>query len=135
MSINVDIKWTKKTQDGLTGTINLSGNTGFSCVCITNLADRILDGVYTAVVDLSPHLQYRTPHLRVPLRDQAAGGDAGLRIHILNDPCQSLGCIGPGEVVDGDAVDNSKLAFNTLMSLLPQDGSEFIVTISTYLAS
>lgn len=131
MTINVDIKWTNQTQDGLTGTINLSGATEFSCVCITNLANRILDGVYTAVVDLSPHLGYLTPHLRVPLRDQAVGGDAGLRIHVGNLASQSLGCIFPGTCVDSNAVDNSTLAFNSLMSLLPRDGSEFIVTITT----
>jgi hypothetical protein len=134
-TIKLDINWTEKTLDGLMGKMEIkaSGATEFSCVCITNLADRILDGTYTAVVDLSPHLQYMTPHLRVPLRDQAAGGDAGLRIHILNDPCQSLGCIGPGETVDGDAVDDSKDAFDALMTLLPQDGSEFTVTIATHI--
>lgn len=79
--------------------------------------------------DLSPRLQYRCPHIRVPLRDQEAGGDAGLRIHIANDPSQSLGCIFPGEQLDGDAVDQSGLAFNDVMKLLPQDGSEFTVNI------
>lgn len=103
-------------------------------MCITNLKDRILDGIYSAIIDLSPRLNYRTPHIRVPLRDEAAGGDAGLRIHKANLPSQSLGCIFPGKNLDGDAVDDSKDAFDTLMSFLPQDGSEFTVTISTALS-
>ena len=111
--------------------LSQDGDLVFSCVCVTNLADRILDGTYAAIIDLSPHLNYRTPHIRVPLRDQAAGGDAGLRIHIANDPDQSLGCIFPGESIDGDAVDSSGGAFESLMSFLPQDGSEFTITIST----
>jgi hypothetical protein len=37
----------------------------------------------------------------------------------------------PGETLDGDAVDDSKDAFDSLMSFLPQDGSEFTITIST----
>ena len=134
-TIKLDINWTEKTLDGLMGKMEIkaSGATEFSCVCITNLADRIEDGTYSAVIDFSPRLQYLCPHIRVPLRDQAAGGDAGLRIHIANDPDQSLGCIFPGESIDGDAVDNSKDAFDALMSFLPQDGAEFAVTISTNL--
>ena len=131
---NVKIVWNEQTTDGLLGRMTLTseaGCSGYDEPCITNLKDRILDGVYTAVIDLSPRLQYLCPHIRVPLRDQAAGGDAGLRIHKANTPAQSLGCIFPGETVDGDAVDDSKDAFDALMSLLPQDGSEFIVSITT----
>lgn len=133
---NVRIEWTSATMDGLLGRMTLINEAGCSVYdepCITNLQDRILDGVYTAVVDLSPRLQYLCPHIQVPLRDQAAGGDAGLRIHAGNLASQSLGCVFPGTCVDGDAVDNSREAFNNLMSLLPQDESEFTVTISTNL--
>lgn len=132
-NIKLDIKWTSKTNDGLLGRMILiqDGDLAYNEPCITNLADRIEDGAYFAVVDLSPHLGYRCPHIRVPARDQAAGGDAGLRIHKLNTPSQSLGCISPGEKVDGDAVDDAKDAFNSLMTLLPQDGTEFIIAITT----
>ena len=112
-------------------TLSQGGCSVFNSVCCTNLQDRILDGTYAAEVDLSPRLQYLCPHIRVPLRDQAAGGDAGLRIHKANTPSQSLGCIFPGESIDGDAVDSSGVAFESLMSFLPQDGSEFTITIST----
>lgn len=142
MTIKLEINWTKKTPDGLFGTMTMTNEAGcsgsepsqalvYNKPCVTNLQDRILDGEYTAVVDLSPRLQYKCPHIRVPLRDEAAGGDAGLRIHKANTPAQSLGCIFPGESVDGDAIDDSKDAFDSLMELLPQDGSEFTVTIVT----
>jgi hypothetical protein len=136
VTINVDINWTSKTEDGLFGqmTLNLNGDLVYNEPCVTNLLHRIADGSYIAVVDLSPRLQYLCPHIQVPLRDVAAGGgDAGLRIHKANTPAQSLGCVFPGETVDGDAVDDSKDAFNTLMAFLPQDGSEFTVTITTNL--
>jgi hypothetical protein len=111
--------------------LNLNGVLAYDEPCITNLEKRIEDGTYTAIVDLSPRLQYLCPHLQVPIRDQEAGGDAGLRIHKANTPSQSLGCIFPGEQLDGDAVDDSKDAFNALMKLLPQDGSSFSVSITT----
>jgi len=131
VTIKLEINWTSQTSDGLLGqmTLNQDGCSVYDKPCVTNLQDRILDGEYTAVVDLSPRLQYKCPHIRVPLRDEVAGGDAGLRIHKANTPAQSLGCIFPGEQVDGDAVDASKDAFDALMSLLPQDGSEFSITI------
>jgi hypothetical protein len=112
-------------------TLTQNGDLVYNEPCVTNLADRILDGTYVAVVDLSPRLQYLCPHIRVPLRDQEAGGDSGLRLHIGNFPYQSEGCIFPGLAIDGNGVDNSKAAFESLMTLLPQDGSEFTVNITT----
>lgn len=111
--------------------INEDGCRVYNAPCVTNLEKRIEDGIYTAICDLSPRLKYRTPHIRVPERDQEAGGDAGLRIHKANAPSQSLGCIFPGEAIDGNAVNDSKDAFNALMALLPQDGTEFTIAIST----
>lgn len=134
--MGIRIGWTSQTMDGLFGTLSVvDGNGGVlhSFPCVTNLKLRILDGDYTAVIDMSPRLQYKCPHIRVPLRDQEAGGDAGLRVHKANEPQQSLGCVFPGEQVDGDAVDDSKDAFNAMMALLPTDGSEFSVSISTQL--
>lgn len=134
--MNIKILWGSQTTDGLFGKLSVvdaSGVVQHSFACVTNLKLRILDGVYIAKVDLSPRLQYLCPHIAVPLRDQKAGGDAGLRIHKANEPSQSLGCIFPGEQVDGDAVDSSKDAFNSMMLFLPQDGSEFSVSIETVL--
>lgn len=124
--------WTNQTSDGLFGRIQVDGND--VCVADTSLAHRILDGTYTARIDLSPRLQYKCPHIQVPLRDVLAGGDAGLRVHKANTPSQSLGCIFPGERIDGDAVDNSKDAFDHLMTLLPHDGSVFDVVILSQLS-
>lgn len=90
--------------------------------------------MYMAKIDLSPRLGYRCPHIAVPLRDTLAGGDAGIRIHIANTPGQSLGCIFPGESLDGDAVDNSSEAFKVLMNALPQD-EPFQVVVSSAIAS
>lgn len=130
----VKIHWLSQTTDGLFGklmVVDSNGDIKLTFVCTTNLELRILDGMYQTIIDMSPRLQYICPHIQVPLRDTEAGGDAGLRIHKANEPSQSLGCIFPGEQVDGDAVDDSKDAFNSMMQLLPQDGSEFCVSIET----
>jgi hypothetical protein len=135
-NMNIQIVWGSTTTDGLFGILTVVDEidvTKCSFPCVTNLKLRILDGTYTAKVDMSPRLQYLCPHIAVPLRDTEAEGDAGLRIHKANEPTQSLGCIFPGEQVDGDAVDDSKDAFNIMMSFLPQDGSTFTVGIQTNL--
>jgi hypothetical protein len=131
--MDIQVKWVSQTTDGLFGRLVVmdAGVAKLTCVCDTNLKLRILDGVYTARVDLSPRLQYLCPHIAVPLRDKEAGGDAGLRVHKANTPGQSLGCIFPGEQIDGDSVDDSKDAFNAMMKLLPQDGTEFGFSIET----
>jgi|HubBroStandDraft_1064217.scaffolds.fasta_scaffold727244_1 hypothetical protein len=130
----IKVLWETQTSDGLFGHIQVwdaNGEMRTAFFCTTNLKLRILDGTYMAVIDMSPRLQYNCPHIKVPLRDTEAGGDAGLRIHKANEPSQSLGCIFPGTAEDGDAVDDSKDAFNGMMSLLPTDGSEFVVMIET----
>lgn len=132
--MDIQIQWGSQTSDGLFGKLSVVDGLGtiqHSFPCVTNLSLRILDGTYTAKVDMSPRLQYLCPHIKVPLRDEKAGGDAGLRVHKANEPSQSLGCVFPGESIDGDAVDDSKDAFNQMMTFLPQDGSEFAVVIVT----
>lgn len=134
--MGIKIDWSSQTSDGLFGTLAVVDDMGLvlhSFPCVTNLKLRILDGTYTARIDMSPRLGYECPHIKVPLRDEEAGGDAGLRVHKANEPKQSLGCVFPGEQVDGDAVDDSKDAFNDMMKLLPQDGSVFSVEIQTTL--
>lgn len=114
-----------ETTDGVFGEMVLQNElVGYTA---ENKAKMILAGVYNAKLDLSPRLRYVCPHIAVPERDKAAGGDAGIRIHILNAPCQSEGCVGVGTAVDGDAVDNSRAAFDALISKLP---SAFLVNIS-----
>lgn len=115
------------TIDGIFGEIWINGT--LVCECVENLSKAVAEGLYDATVDVSPRLGYPCPHIAVPMRDKEAGGDAGIRIHILNEPCQSEGCIGPGTNKDGDAEDNSKTAFNEVMALLPSPGVPFKVLI------
>ena len=131
--MDIQIQWDRQTDDGLFGRLKVmdQGVEKLVCPCDTNLKLRIEDGNYVARVDMSPRLGYKCPHIKVPARDEAAGGDAGLRIHKANEPSQSLGCIFPGESEEDDAVDDSKDAFNAIMALLPQDGTEFNVSIET----
>ena len=93
-------------------------NLDFACYTLENPAYLIPPGTYTLTLDKSPHLGYVCPHLQVPLRDEAAGGDAGLRLHIANLVTQLLGCIALGLQIDGNALDHSEEAFHNLMSLL-----------------
>src|SRR5271165_3403944 len=73
-----DPKWA--TVDGLVGEIHFQGE--FVCYSIERTEVAIKEGTYSAKLDMSPHMGYVCPHLRVPERDTAAGGDAGIRIHI-----------------------------------------------------
>jgi hypothetical protein len=116
----------KTTSDGVFGEMKLNGET--LCVSCENRELMIPEGTYKAKKDMSPRLGYVCPHLEVPSRDEKAGGDAGIRIHILNDPNQSEGCIGAGSQIDGDSIDNSRIAFNRLMIALPE---EFAIKISS----
>lgn len=109
------------------GQMTLDGVT--VCETVENTGKEIAEGLYDAVVDISPRLGYLCPHIKVPLRDNAAGGDAGIRIHILNEPKRSEGCIGTGTNKDGDAEDNSKTAFDHMMALLPAPGVKFKVLV------
>jgi hypothetical protein len=121
------IKRESVTIDGIFGTIEVDGN--LVCKSGENLNRAIPEGLYDAQIDESPRLGYNCPHIRVPLRDEAAGGDAGIRIHIANEPCQLEGCIETGTQLDGDAVDNSRLAFEKLISFLPPPGVPFKVLV------
>lgn len=116
----------KTTADAYFGRVTWNGE--FVCYSMERIAVAIPEGTYSAVIDLSPHLKYKCPHLRVPTRDLAAGGDAGIRIHVANDPNQVEGCIGVGLSIDGDAIDHSQSAFDKLMALLPPN---LTVTVCT----
>ena len=107
----------KQTVDGFLGTLSIDTNP-FTCFTVENLAHAIPEGTYTVKIDLSPRLQIITPHIIVPARDQAAGGDAGIRIHSANFPSQLLGCIAVGDKQEVDAVDDSKETFLKLMAII-----------------
>jgi len=69
-------------------------------------------GVYRVVLTRSAHLGYVCPEvLNVP-------GRTATRWHIGNFPKDVLGCCVVGTVVDENAVENSKAAFEALMAKL-----------------
>lgn len=92
---------------------------GFDCVTLERTDTLIKEGTYSVRVDMSPHLGYKCPHLAVPDRDKAAGGDAGIRIHIANWQDQLHGCIAVGENREGFAVEHSRDVFNQMMAKWP----------------
>jgi len=106
-----------KSQDGIFGMMSLDWNP-FTCVTLENLAKSIPVGIYDLVFDYSPHFNRVMPHIIVPVRDTAAGGDAGIRIHWANFPAQLEGCIAVGTDVDGDSIDESLVPFNQLYAIL-----------------
>jgi len=89
------------------------------CDTLERLDRCISEGLYDATLDLSPHLGYVCPHLKVTDRDLAAGGDAGIRIHIANFVSQLEGCVAVGTKDPDCELDNSAMAFHQMMALLP----------------
>lgn len=93
---------------------------GFDCVTLERDDTLIPPGTYDVVLDKSPRLGYICPHIRVPSRDEKAGGDAGLRIHVANWETQLSGCIAVGEARDGKGISHSKITFEQLIGHLRQ---------------
>lgn len=112
------------TPAGVFGKMYYSGEE--ICFTLENPADLIQPGTYSAQLDKSPHLGYVCPHLWVPERDAAAGGDAGLRVHVANYISQLRGCVAVGLQPRPDCMEQSQAAFDKLMAVLPQ---EFTVEI------
>ena len=98
------------TADALLGEISLNGE--FQCYSMERTAVAIPEGLYTAHMELSPHFGFSTPHLDVPDRTY-------IEIHPSNYPSQLEGCVAVGQKIDGDALDNSRAAFDALVSKLP----------------
>jgi hypothetical protein len=70
-------------------------------------------GKYRLVLTRSPHLGEITPELLdVP-------GRSDIRIHVGNWPSDLLGCTAIGEAEEMDFVENSRVAFGRMMSVLP----------------
>lgn len=117
MKITVQRK--SSTIDGIFGVITLDWS-AFTCVTLENRDKAIPKGIYEVDFNYSPHFNRIMPHILVPSRDSAAGGDAGLRIHWANFPAQLDGCIAVGTAVDGDSIDQSLIPFNQLYAILNQ---------------
>lgn len=118
--MNLKLLRKQTTQDAIFGEIYL--NDGFVCYSMERTAVAIPEGAYPAVIELSPHFGFNTPHLTVPNRTY-------IEIHPANWPSQLEGCIAVGTTIDGDALDASKAAFDRLMALLPPS-----LTVEVYTA-
>lgn len=128
-----------KSSDGIFGRLSCDYNT-FKCETVEKLAKAIAPGRYKVTFDVSPHMGYLTPHLAVPDRDKAAGGDAGIRVHKANEPKQLEGCIALGqcgddsigECVADDSVQTSKIAFDEFMLLTDKAKETWIEVSEAY---
>lgn len=129
MQITVTRK--SKTADGIFGTMQLDWNP-FTCVTLENLNKEIPVGIYDLNFTYSPHFNRVMPHIIVPSRDAAAGGDAGIRIHWANFPAQLEGCIAVGTAVDGDSIDESLVPFNQLYGILNMQAGITISIVEAY---
>lgn len=109
----------KTTKDAYFGKVTLDGD--FVCYSMERIAVAIPEGTYAAEKALSPHFNRLTPHLTVPNRTY-------IEIHPANWPSQLEGCIAVGTSIDGDALDQSVVAFDALMALLPPN---LTVTVCT----
>lgn len=91
----------------------MSYNGEFICYSMERTAVAIGVGSYAAHLEYSPHFERQTPHIDVPERTY-------IEIHPANLPSQLAGCIAVGSTIDNDALDNSRAAFERLMTYLPQ---------------
>jgi len=117
-TIILEIVRTKETDNAIFGKA-IIGNKQI-CVTMERKSVAIPLGVYSTHLEFSPHFGFATPHIDVPNRTY-------IEIHPANYPTQLEGCIAVGSSIDNDALDNSKAAFDTLMTVLPQ---AFTVSIS-----
>lgn len=114
----VRVERKKTTADAYFGNVFIGEE--FVCYSMERIAVAVPAGLYSARMELSPHFGFSTPHLDVP-------GRTYIEIHPANFPAQLEGCIAVGEAIDGDALDNSRAAFDLVVSKLPQ---EFQVSVS-----
>ncbi len=110
---------TTKTADALFGDLTIGND--LICHSMERTAVAIPEGSYTAHLRFSPHFGLTLPGIDVPNRTD-------IEIHPANYPSQLLGCIAVGESIDGDALDNSRAAWDSLMTLLPQS---FLVIVKS----
>jgi Family of unknown function (DUF5675) len=105
------------TMDALFG--SLIFNEKKICCTMERTAVAIPEGIYPGRKRYSPHFGMTVLGIDVPNRTD-------IECHPANLPSQLEGCIAVGESIDGDALDNSRAAFDEMMSIVPQ---EFTVEI------
>lgn len=71
-------------------------------------------GTYRGCKRDSQHFGMKVVGISVPNRTD-------IEAHPANRPCELKGCIAVGESIDGDALDNSRAAFDAMMADLPDE--------------
>lgn len=108
-----------QTVDALFGDMDYNGET--IGVTMERTAVAIPEGTYRAYKRDSAHFGTKVVGIDVPNR-------TNIEIHWANLPTQLLGCVAIGGSKDGDALDNSRSAFDRMMTIVPQ---EFTVVVSS----
>lgn len=106
-----------ETSDAHFGAMDYNGK--YIGVTMERTAVAIPLGIYRGYKRDSAHFQMRVVGIDVPFRTD-------IECHPANLPSQLLGCIAVGESKDGDALDNSRAAFDAMMEAVPD---EFTVQI------
>jgi Family of unknown function (DUF5675) len=107
------------TMDALFGTMDYEGQRiGYT---MERTAVAIPEGTYQGYKRDSAHFGMRVVGIDVPNR-------TNIECHPANQPSQLLGCVAVGEMIDNDALDNSRSAFDRMMSIVPDS---FTVEISS----
>jgi hypothetical protein len=99
------------TADALFGTMEFKGNE--ICYTMERTVVAIPEGTYLGRKRYSPHFGMIVLGIDVPNRTD-------IECHPANLPSQLDGCIAVGESIDGDALDNSRAAFDEMMSAVPE---------------
>jgi hypothetical protein len=94
-----------KISNALLGQLEIGGVN--ECFTLENADLAIPCGHYKVEITYSPRFQRDLPLIDVP-------GRTGIRIHPANWAHQLEGCIAPGQTIEGNAVDNSRAAFDPL---------------------
>lgn len=108
------------TGDAHFGDLSLDGVP--ECKTMERTSVMIPPGTYSIHMEFSPHFQFITPHLDVP-------GRTYIEIHPANYPSQLEGCIAVGTKIDGDALDLSRAAFDSLMEKI-KDETNLTIEVS-----
>jgi hypothetical protein len=107
------------TTDALFGSMDYEGKR--LGVTMERTAVAVPEGTYRGYKRDSAHFGTRVVGIDVPNR-------TNIECHPANFPRQLDGCIAIGETKDGDALDNSRAAFDRMMAAVPE---EFTVEVSS----
>jgi hypothetical protein len=99
----------------------MSYNGEFIGFTMERTAVAIPEGTYRGYKRDSAHFGMRVVGIDVPSR-------TNIECHPANTPSQLLGCIAVGSSIDSDALDNSRAAFDKMMSIVPEN---FSVTVES----